>query len=124
MGYRSDITVGLHRNIMARHLITNELPAILKNELHELIDDCFYWKLSGYKWYSAATDIAEVETYFEKLTEEAIEIETDESWNSSELSLFGAIRLGEDNGDIQEWGNPSAFEISIYCAIESPSGTL
>ena len=126
MGYRSSIVVALHKNIMARNLVTNELPDILKKVPYEQSDSAFYWKLEWYKWYSEYPEIAQIEAYFKKLDAEVTKLEEDGAYElDQKTSLYGAIRLAEeDANDTEEWGYPEAFDIQLSSYIDSPVGSI
>lgn len=126
MGYRSNIIVALHKNIMARNLVTNELPKFFKYEIPQQYEDSFYWKFEGYKWYESYSDIAEMEAYFIQLAGEAKHTKKcDDDCENRAHSLFGAIRLAEENADdTDEWGNPEAFGIELSSSVDSPVGSL
>lgn len=119
MGYRSDLVIAVHKNIYTRNLITNEFPEILRNVSPKQHDDAFYWKLDGYKWYTGFPEIDSMETYFDQLDNEDQVISNDEH-NSARL-CYGAMRVGEENGDIQEWGSPYDYYITANISIDSPS---
>jgi hypothetical protein len=126
MGYRSNIIIGLHKNIMARNLVTNELPSFFKYETPEQFEDSFYWKFEGFKWYSSYPEIVEMEAYFAKLTSEAKHTKKcDDDCDNRAHSLFGVIRLAEDDADdTTEWGDPLAFGLELSSSIDSPVGSL
>lgn len=125
MGYRSNIIIGLHKTIMARNLVTNELPKFFKYEIPQQCGDSFYWKFEAYKWYVSFPEIAEMEAYFELLEQEATKHqECEQNSENQKESLFGAIRLGEGDDDEEEWGNPTAFGIESLSSLDSPAGAL
>ena len=120
MGYRSDIVIAIHKTIMARNLITNELPSILKNVAHYQVDNAFYWRLEQWKWNNGYAEIKELEDYFDHLETED-EVDDGGGPHSSYVGVYGAVRAGEEHGDIEEWGVPWDYNISVQVSIDAPS---
>lgn len=119
MGYRSDVVIAIHKSIMARALITNELPSLLREEPSYQSGDALYWKMEGLKWYSEYKDVIEVEAYFDKLDAEPCIFDQKEPTFST--CVFGAMRMGEEVEDIETWGQPDQYDISLYQQIDCPS---
>jgi hypothetical protein len=125
MGYRSNIIVALHKNIMARNLVTNELPSFFKYAIPEQFEDSFYWKFEGYKWYPSYPEIEAMETYFTKLENETKHTsKCDDDCENRAHILFGAIRIGEGDDDTEDWGIPRIFGIEVNHSVDSPVGSL
>lgn len=121
MSYRSDIVIAIHKTIMARNLITNEFPSILKTEAHYQVDNAFYWRLDFWRWDNGYADVKEVEDYFEKLDEEDEVDASDAGDHPYRIGVYGAVRVGEDSSDLQEWGTPEEYGISVDISIDAPS---
>lgn len=119
MGYRSEVVIAIHKKIMARNLISGELPKLLKDQPHYQVDDAFYWKFENIKWYSNYPEVQEVEAYFEALEASADDPENDDD-DVINMS-FGAIRVGENPDDIESWGEPDDFDITANTHIDCPS---
>lgn len=119
MGYRSDVVIAIHQSIMARALITDELPVFLKSEPSHQYDGATYWKIEGIKWYDSFADIQEMEKYFELLDEEPQV--TNKEDPTFYFTVFGAIRLGEEYEDIQTWGDPRVYGIDLHQSLECPA---
>lgn len=116
MGYRSDIVIGIHKTILARHLIAPEIPKWVLEEKHTIHNDIAYYKLSGWKWYSSYPEVAAIETWFTELLEEQGTLP-----GEAEVPvIFGAIRIGEDDSDIESWGEPHEFDINLNRSIDFP----
>lgn len=109
MGYRSDVIIALNEKIIFRDLVTQEIPKIIKELPFSKGFNATYYKVEDWKWYHDYTDVREIEDYFFKLSEE-------------DEILFGAIRVGESAGDIEEWGNPHEYELYAQTSIDCPVG--
>lgn len=108
MGYRSDVVIALQRHFLARNLVTNELPSFLLEHPHQIINGAAYWNIEQIKWYEEFEDIKEVITYFRTLDAVATP------------SPYGAVRIGENIDDIEEFGEPHEFGIYVERYIDSP----
>lgn len=104
MGYRSDIVIGVNKTVLARNLITSEIPKCLFNETQREDKDTVYWILEGWKWYSDYSEVRQIEAWFDSMEEDE----------------FGAIRVGEDTDDTQHWGCPHDFEIYVHHYVQCP----
>jgi hypothetical protein len=116
MGYRSDIVIGIHKTILARHLIAPEIPKWVLEEKHTIHDDAVYYKLSGWKWYASYPEVAAIEAWFAELTAEMEDLPEE----AEVKFLFGALRIAEDDTDVQQWGDPYEFDISLNRSIDYP----
>ena len=114
LGYRSDIVIAIDKETYTRDvLLTDEFPSMLRQYQPLVGKDAVYWRLEGLKWYTSFADVLQVEQYFDRLILESNE-------GQFEGFLFGALRIGEDDEDIQKWGDPGQYEI-FYCrSIDSP----
>lgn len=120
MGYTSTVIIAIHKSILAQDLVNPIIPTCLKNE--EFSDEdphIRYWELS-WKWYAAYQEIQEIEAMFEKLQELPPLTETDEDGRTYDQPIFGALRLGEELGDIQTWGDPDHFDIYVSQTVNYP----
>ena len=108
MGYRSDIVIALKQEVITRNLLTNEIPKQVlenfnrKDENADNSSPVYYYYLNGFKWYTEYPEVLAVEDWF----------------NSMDYEEFGAMRLGEDYGDVEYWGNPTEFNIYFRQHIE------
>jgi len=118
MGYRSNITIGVHKSIIITDLISPVIPNSLKTESYTDIGDVRYWELD-WKWYDSYPEVQAVLAFFEYLSDQP-NIMMSPDTNTHSIEVYGAIRLGEDTGDIEEWGSPNEYEIYTSQAISSP----
>lgn len=108
MGYRSNIVIALKQEVITRNLLTNEIPKQVlenfnrKDENADNSSPVYYYYLTGFKWY----------------TEYSVVLAAEDWLNSMDYEEFGAMRLGEDFGDVEYWGNPGEFNIYLSQHIE------
>lgn len=115
MGYRSDIVIGVRKEILAEDLLTGFIPKRLKEEPQIHSGDLVYWKLEGLKWYSSYPEIEAIEDFFKELSGR-----TQPTVDGKSVPLFGALRIGENDDDIEAWGKPGEFEIWLNRGITFP----
>lgn len=99
MGYRSNVVIAIHKTIIARNLVTFEIPTNITNNFVKESEKAHYFLLEQWKWYDGCLDVKEIEDYFTHLNEE------------SDYEIYGAVRMGEDLGDVESWGSPNDFDI-------------
>jgi hypothetical protein len=109
MGYRSDIIIAIAKEVRARHLISNEIPACLMNDTSVIkeareSDGAFYFRIEGWKWYDSYQEIRDIEAWFTSMQDEE----------------FGAMRMGEDDNDTETWGQPYDFDICLNRYLSCP----
>ena len=108
MGYRSNIVIALKQEVITRNLLTNKIPKeVLKNFIRkdENVDNSltvYYYYLDDYKWYTEYPEIKAIEDWL----------------NSMQYEEFGALRMGEEFGDVEYWGDPGEFSIYAQQNIE------
>lgn len=104
MGYRSDLVIGIRKSVLAQDLINPTIPSIVKELSTASTDEAVYYFIEQWKWYESYPDIREIEAWFD----------------SMDYEDFGAMRIGEDDNDIQTWGSPYEFEIYLSRTISAP----
>jgi len=101
MGYRSDIVIAVDQAVVARNLLTQEIPKsvlecfVRKDENIPNGSPVSYYHLSGWKWNTYYPEAKEIEDWFVSMEDEE----------------FGAMRMGEEMGDVEIWGSPSEYNI-------------
>jgi len=111
MGYRSQLIIGIEKNQYVEcALITQTIPKLLQEYQPRAWGDVMYWAIPDIKWYDDFPDVVECEEFFEMLNDLPYKDE----------QSFGAIRIGEDDDDTQEWGTPHQFEIYVRRDICCP----
>ena len=104
MGYISQVIIGIEKTqYVESALITQTLPKLLRDFQPRAWGDVMYWEIPEIKWYDDYPDIAECVKFFEML----------DSLPCKNEQPFGAIRIGENNDDTEEWGSPHQFEIYV-----------
>jgi hypothetical protein len=117
MGYSSDIAIAVHKNVIALDLIDPIIPDALKNEPYQDKGDARYWYLSGWKWYQGYPEVASIEQFFDLLDEKADLIHLPAG---NVFESYGALRIGEDDNDVQTWGDPGSYDIYLKRGIDAP----
>ena len=100
MGYRSDITVALTKEVIMKQLI---LPNEGYTNLVEYTDDIFdkdtyaVYQINRIKWYESYPEINSINEFLDQLNDEE----------------YGFIRLGEELDDTEKKGSPYDFDMYI-----------
>ena len=116
MGYRSDIAIAVHKTIIARDLIDPIIPEVLRIESFQDIGEARYWLLSGWKFYDSYQEVQDIQNFFNTLDEESIQ----EPNSTYEYAVYGAIRIGESDDDVESWGDPNEYQICLNRSISTP----
>lgn len=100
MGYRSDIVIAINQAVVTRNLLTQEIPksvleCFVRKDDNQIAAPVSYYHLSGWKWETYYPEVKAIENWF-------ISMEDEE---------FGAMRMGEEMGDVEIWGNPQDYGI-------------
>lgn len=113
MGYRSDVTIGITKALYTKAMLLDNIPKALEGVNKLESENNIYWQIEGWKWYESYTEVPDIIEWFNWCNEESEADDTHETH-------FGALRLGEEYGDAEEWGNPSDFDIYKDHHISSP----
>lgn len=119
MGYRSDITIGMTKELYMKCVLLGNIPACLaeyKDDEVTTRTGKHYWVVEGWKFYEGYPEVQEIRDWFD-WCDESKEAQPPENDNNPQ---FGAIRLGEEIGDIEEWGDPGHFDLWINQSISLP----
>ena len=125
MGYYSSVVIGVDKETYAGSiLLLRNLPKLLIETPGVNIRNGMFWRLGNIKWYDDIPDVKEVLEYFDLLLileETARQKEKLKPVKEREqIYLYGAIRIGEDNNDIESWGDPDEFGIYFEKTITAP----
>lgn len=130
MGYRSDIVIAVRKDIYLKAQLLQNIPKSLSEAavIAHPHGSALYWEIHGWKWYEGYPEVQEIIDWMAWLADEEenpferVEIYRDKDNKPifSELGAFGAIRVGEDATDIEEWGYPTEFDLYISTAISKP----
>lgn len=122
MSYRSDLVIAVHKQIITEDLINPIIPVALKNEPFCDTELARYWKLEGWKWYESYPEVQEIEAFFNRLDEHELPIRTSnvDPTLQFEIGPYGALRIGEDHDDSQQWGDPGEYGVHLKRTIVSP----
>lgn len=128
MGYRSDVIIAVHRETYTKHFVMGTIPQALNDAQHWKTQDACYWHLDSWKFYPRYPDVAEILAWFDALDEELDVVvpfnRRDREGNivpaTRPQTAFGAMRLGEERGDVEEWGQPDEYDIFHSEYIDFP----
>ena len=123
MGYCSEIVIAVRKEILAEDLISPVIPSELRNTPYEVTGDVLYWHMPSWKWYSSYPEIQEIEAFFTMLFERESIKDSADKGGTDTCPWFGALRMGEDDNDVQTWGDPYEFDIRVQRFVEYPGHT-
>ena len=112
MGYRSDVCIGISKEVKAWALINDNWPSLLDeaDSTDEEVMATFY-NYKGWKWYLSFPEVEEIHDFFRAL-EEQYKDDPKCDWP------YAFVRIGEETDDIETKGNPWDFGIEIRRTIE------
>lgn len=116
MGYRSDVVFAVDEKVYNGLLLIDAVPATLRNEVSYRHDSGVYWHFSGVKRNEDYPDVAVYTEFMYMLDESELAAKLAE-----ERCLYGFLRIGDDDGDREEHGEPWDFDISLNRSIEHPN---
>ena len=108
MGYRSDVVIGISKEVKAWALINDNWPSIL-NDADETAEesDASFYNYQGWKWYDSYPEVRNLSDFFAAVEEQF----------EKEIS-YAFVRLGEEYEDIEVIGQPWDFGIEVHRTIE------
>lgn len=92
------------------------IPEVLRKEPYRDIGEARYWLLSGWKFYDYCQETQDIQNFFYALDEESIQ----EPNSTYQYAVYGALRIGEKDDDVQTWGDPFEYHIRLNRSISSP----
>ncbi len=107
MGYRSDMVIGITKELWAEHQILPHIPDALlgSNVVRIFKESAVYFVIEGWRWYESFPEVREIEKWFNNLEDDS----------------FGAMRIGENDDDIETWGYTGDFDIWLNRSISHPT---
>jgi hypothetical protein len=124
MGYTSSITIAVRKDIYLKCQLLENIPKSLPNDSSQMSDTAVYWEIEGWKWDSHFPEVAEIIEWFEWLDDPdenpSIVPFVTEGRTFYKQGTYGAVRLGEENTDIEEWGDPYDFDLFVNAYISTP----
>lgn len=104
MGYRSNVAIGVSKEVLAHDLVTQFIPECIKNSVAKDTEESRIYYLEEWKFYDSYDEVKQILHWFKTM---------------DELNLdYGAVRLGEEFGDVETWGDHQAFDISVHQQLE------
>lgn len=116
------IGIAIHKDAYTKHLLTNEIPSLIKHLQGRPREDALYWRFDDLEWSTARI---ELEAFFNLLaTESPVDMYVLQPGQVHvplySKACFGAIRIGESETDYEEWGSPKDYGLSYERSIEVP----
>ena len=119
MGYRSDVTIAMTKELYMKCVLIGNIPKALaecKDDDATARTGTHYWMVKGWKFYTGYPEVDEIIDWFHW----CIDSEEAQPPEGDDTPQFGAIRLGEETSDIEEWGEPGCFDLWINQSISLP----
>lgn len=115
MGYRSDVAIMFNKKGM------EVMPQDVKDELSELAGDNItafdegdtLYRISGVKWYPSYEDVRKIKNFLSWLENGYDSDDVEEEWPTYEF-----VRIGEEVGDEEHYGNNDEDKLFISRTIE------
>lgn len=107
MGYRSDVVIGIAKTVWVEHQLSPSIPDALFSsdvEMHTK-ENAVYFVIRDWKWYPSYPEVQAIESWLDDLP----------------MEDFGAMRIGENDDDIETWGQPGDYEIWLSRSIDFPT---
>jgi len=118
MGYRSEVVIAVRKEVKAWALIANKPWPKAFNDADEFTGaTAIYYRFDWVKWSDEFNDVAEVNHFLAALDEECPEIQDPDVARNYQVSTFGFLRVGEELGDVETYGDPSEFNLWAHTVI-------
>ena len=106
MGYRSDVCLRVEPHVVevidAAKMMCDDLRAAFANAVINGNSNCTDFRWDSVKWYDGYKDVDAVMSLLHSLPDED----------------YGMIRIGEEVGDVEYYGEPSEFDMYVNQCIE------
>jgi len=114
MGYRSQVVIGFNKKAFFKHVGENikdfkDCDLIQQTEENVI----FIWE--DVKWYPTYGDVKSIMAVVDRILLEGKE-------RTLEEEEVGMVRVGEESGDVEKIGSPSAFDICAVTNIDTGMG--
>ena len=115
MGYRSDVVIAIQKEAYDQEMLLGVGRDDAFHNAAHYVDNVYYWVFNHTKWSESYPQVTYIESILDSL---------DRQYNDAPSFLsghaYGFLRVGEDSNDIDERGDPGAYEIYPYTQIEYP----
>ena len=111
MGYRSDVYFAISKEARTMALLTDGLPSVLPNALVGSTATALYYEIRDVKWYDSFPEVEEFYTFLSEL---------DDLESPGVEPVYGYIRIGEDDQDVDFRGDPGEYDLWFTRGVEMP----
>jgi len=127
MGYRSEVVLAVHKQVMGKFLQLvgqhDEMKAMCFSHSDEVRenyngDGNFLFRWSGIKWYEGYEGVDAVNEFMQWCHDNEIEDKNFPEEQASGSEFFKFLRVGEDQDDIVNDGYCEDFQIYTHTSIE------
>ena len=127
MGYRSDVVLAVHKQVMGKFLQLigqhEEMKAMCFSYADEVRENYngegnFLFRWSGIKWYDSFPEVDAVNEFMQWCHDNEIEDKNFPEEQATGSEFFRFIRVGEDQDDIVQDGYCEDFQIYTCTSIE------
>jgi len=127
MGYRSEVVLAVHKQVMGKFLQLigqhEEMKAMCFSHSSEVRenyngDGNFLFRWSGIKWYEGYEGVDAVNEFMQWCHDNEIEDKNFPEEQASGSEFFKFLRVGEDQDDIVNDGYCEDFQIYTHTSIE------
>ena len=127
MGYRSDVVLAVHKQVMGKFLQLigqhEEMKAMCFSHSDEVRenyngDGNFLFRWSGIKWYEGYEGVDAVNEFMQWCHDNEIEDKNFPEEQATGSEFFKFLRVGEDQDDIVQDGYCEDFQIYTHTSIE------
>lgn len=120
------VMIGIHKHAFLQSLLMDlQVPPELKGDLSYCSETysfehsslpITYWVVGGFDWDAFSFAWGKALIFFKELDQMPL-VDIPDKGPSK---LFGALRLGTSDGDIEEWGTPYAYDIHLRKVLDLP----
>ena len=127
MGYRSEVVLAVHKQVMGKFLQLvgqhDEMKAMCFSHSDEVRENYngegnFLFRWSGIKWYEGYEGVDAVNEFMQWCHDNEIEDKNFPEEQATGSEFFRFIRVGEDQDDIVQDGYCEDFQIYTHTSIE------
>lgn len=117
-----EIVIAIHKEAFTKYILNNEIPRLLRHVDGKSYEDALYWRFQDIEWNSTQNEIVE---FFSALEDESqVNIYVTQPGQVKvplySKTCYGALRLGDDEGDFESWGAPEDYNIRFIREISVP----
>ena len=127
MGYRSEVVLAVHKQVMGKFLQLigqhEEMKAMCFSHSDEVRENYngegnFLFRWSGIKWYDSFPEVAAINEFMQWCHDNEIEDKNFPEEQATGSEFFKFLRVGEDQDDIVQDGYCEDFQIYTHTSIE------